>query len=112
MLGASTARLVSAATTNATVVKAGRGTLLGWYAWNANAAPAYVKFYDLAVEPTVGTSVPKLTVMVPGVGDSGVPLPGGVAFTNGIAVATTTGAADADTGAVALSEVGVTVVYT
>ena len=74
-----------------------------------NAAARYVKFYNKATAPTVGTDVPVATYLIPG-GTAGagvcIPLPPqGLAFSAGISFATTTGIADTDTAAVALSEV-------
>jgi len=105
---------ISTASTNATVIKAEPGRFLGYYVSNTNAAARYVKFYDKATAPTVGTDTPLLSYMVPGATTGGgasqnfVP---GVRFSAGISMATTTGAADADTGAVAANEVIVNVVY-
>ena len=102
-------KLISAATTNATVIKASAGTLGALTLFNVNAAARYVKFYNKATAPTVGTDVPVATYLIPG-GTAGagvcIPLPPqGLAFSAGISFATTTGIADTDTAAVALSEV-------
>lgn len=107
-------RLISAATTNATLVKAAKGQVYGWHFSTIDATPVYVKIYDLAVAPTVGTSVPKLTIMVPGNAAgavSEVSFDQGIEFLNGISFATTTGVADADTGAVAAAEVVINLLY-
>lgn len=60
-----TYNLVSAATTNAAVVKASAGSLYELTISNTTATPAYVKFYNKATAPTVGTDVPVLTIPVP-----------------------------------------------
>ena len=101
--------LVSAATTNATSVKASAGTLGHVSASNVNAAARYLKFYNKASAPTVGTDVPVLTYIIPG-NTSGagtnIPLPPqGIAFSTGIAFAITTEATDAGSTAVAASEI-------
>lgn len=102
-------KLVSAATTNATSVKASAGTLGHVSASNVNAAPRYLKFYNKASAPTVGTDVPVLTYIIPGNtagAGTNIPLPPqGINFSTGIAFAITTGAADSDTGAVAANEI-------
>lgn len=108
------ARLVSAASTNATSVKGSAGAV-GWvYAVNLNAAVRYLKFYNKATSPTVGTDTPVATLPIPasttGAGFM-IPIPGGVSFTTGIAYATTTGAADSDTAAVAANEIFVWMGY-
>lgn len=103
----------SAATTNATAVKASAGTVWSIVASNVNAAARYVKFYNLAVAPTVGTSVPAFTILVPA--GQTVNITGGsngIRFGTGIALAITTGMADADTGAVAVNEIKVATSYT
>lgn len=112
--GWSLARLVSAASTNATSLKASAGLLTLVYAVNLNAAVRYLKFYNKASAPTVGTDTPVLTLPIPasttGAGFMLV-VPGGLAFSTGIAYATTTGVADSDTAAVAANEIIVSFGY-
>lgn len=100
--------LNSLATTNATVVKSSAGTLYNVSASNINAAARYLKLYNKATAPTVGTDVPVLTLLLPAGAtidhDFGLV---GHRFTAGIALALTTGIADSDTGAVAASEIKV-----
>lgn len=107
-------RLVSAATTNATSVKASAGQVGFIYAVNLNAAVRYLKLYNKASAPTVGSDTPIATLPIPasttGAGFS-LTIPDGVNFATGIAYATTTGYADADTGAVAAGEVFVFLGY-
>lgn len=96
----------SAATTNATVVKGSAGTLYGITATNTNAATRYLKLYNKATAPTVGTDVPVITIAIPATGSVALPIgPMGHRFATGIGLATTTGAADSDTAAVAANEV-------
>ena len=98
----------SAASTNATSVKNAAGNLFSITASNTNAAVRYVKLYNKASAPTVGTDVPVLTIPIPAGGvvnlNFGTP---GFRFGTGIALAITTGAADSDTGAVAAAEIKV-----
>lgn len=113
--GLTMSKLVSAATTNATSLKASAGQIYGIQVYNTNAAARYLKLYNKASAPTVGTDVPVKVITIPGntagagsnvsFGDLGV------AFATGIAYALTTGAADSDTGAVALSEIIVNIDY-
>ena len=56
--------LTSTASTNATSVKAAAGSLMEASLFNATAAAVYLKFYNKASAPTVGTDVPILTVPV------------------------------------------------
>lgn len=107
-------RLLSAASTNATSVKASSGAIGFIYAANLNAAVRYLKLYNKASSPTVGTDTPIATLPIPasatGAGFT-LSIPNGVAFTTGIAYATTTGATDADTGAVASNEIFLLIGY-
>lgn len=106
------ATLNSAATTNATSVKASAGTLYGIVATNINAAIRYLKIYNKASAPTVGTDVPVLTLAIPLTGVLSVNLgPLGLRLGTGIAFALTAGAADADVAAVAANEVKVALSY-
>lgn len=102
----------SAATTNATSVKATAGTLYKVVASNTGAAAAFVKLYNKASAPTVGTDVPVITLTVPAGGivepDFGAM---GHRFATGIALAITNLAADTDTTAVAAAQVKVLTSY-
>jgi hypothetical protein len=105
--------LNSAATTNATLVLTGTSGLHAFYATNTGAAAAYVKLYNKATAPTVGTDVPAMILVVPAAA-GGVPgvctLPighNGFRFALGLGLAITGGAADADTTAVAAGQVKV-----
>lgn len=93
------------ATTNATSVKASAGELYAWYFTNSGSAWRYLKLYDKASAPTVGTDTPILTLGIPPGGGANCELFYGVSFTLGIAYAVTTGAADSDTTAPGANEV-------
>lgn len=97
---ATPAKAFSAASTNATSLKASAGTIYAIVAINTTATLYYLKLYDKATAPTVGTDVPIQTYPVPantsGAGEV-IPCPVGMAFANGIAWALTGGLADADT---------------
>lgn len=99
------ARIQSAASTNATSVKASAAILGVVHVTNINAALRYLKFYNKASAPTVGTDVPVWTIALPPSYPVNPVIPGGLDFATGIAYAITTGAADTDTGAVALNEI-------
>jgi hypothetical protein len=110
--GATIYRLLSAATTNSNNIKASAGQLYGWYLFNTSASIKYVKLYNKATAPTVGTDVPVLTFPLPPT-DGAVQNPSGVgiAFATGIGIAITGGAADADTTAVAANDVIINLFY-
>lgn len=107
-------RTISAASTNATSCKASAGQLYGWSFSNTNAEERYLKIYNKASAPTVGTDTPIQTILIPGAttgagnnwaSDMGIP------YSTGIAYAITTGPTDADTGAVAANEIIVHLYY-
>ena len=104
-----TASLVnSAATTNSTLVKNAAGTLYGMVISNTGAAAAFVKLYNLATAPVVGTSAVVLTIPVPASGTVSINWGQlGMRFGTGIGLAITNLAPDADTTAVALGQVKV-----
>jgi hypothetical protein len=93
-------RFVSAASTNLNQVKGYGANLKGALLINTNAAARYVKLYESTDTPTVGTTVPALTIQVPA--STQVPLTwsDGVNFSKTMWVATTTGVADTDSTAV------------
>lgn len=102
----------SAANTNATVVKGSAGTLYNIGASNTGAAAAFIKLYNKATAPTVGTDVPVLTLVVPAGGNVDFDLgPMGHRFSTGIGMAITNLAADSDTTAIAASQVKVLTSY-
>lgn len=113
--GATPGKLISAATTNSTSVKASAATVYSIQAFNTNAAARYLKIYNKASAATVGTDVPVQVYTIPGnTAGAGlvVPIPSqGIALSTGFAFALTTGAADNDTGAVALNEIVVSYSY-
>lgn len=105
--------LISTATTNSLLIKTGATNLNDLTASNNGAGVAYVKLYNKASAPTVGTDVPIKVIMIPaggtiqvGFGTYGLrtPLGAGVAITGGIA--------NTDTTAVAASQVSVGISYT
>jgi hypothetical protein len=92
-------------------IKNAAGQVFGWYLFNAAAAVRFVKFYDKAAAPTVGTDTPLFTLGLPAGAAANVELANGIAFANGIGIGATTGAADADTGAPAANDLVVAVFY-
>lgn len=109
--GLSVSRLVAAGSTNATVAKASAGQLYGYQIGNSNAAARYVKLYNKASAPTVGSDTPFMTIFVPAGGSVQLEIPHGLDMTTGIAFATTTGSADADTGAVTAGDLLINLFY-
>lgn len=62
---ASAFNLTSAATTNATLVKSSAGNLYEIDCSNTSASPVFLKLYNKASAPTVGTDTPLVTLVVP-----------------------------------------------
>lgn len=105
--------LLSAATTNATVIKASGGRIGQIRGTNAVAAGKYLKLYNKASAPTVGTDVPVLTFVLRGNSDFVIDVSNlGIFFGTGIAYAITGIIADADTTALAAGDIiGMNVLY-
>ena len=108
---ASTYHLISAASTNAGTVKASPGLVTGYYLVNTASAFRYVKLYNKASSPTVGSDTPRCVYGIPAASAANIDLALPVAFETGIAIALTTGIADSDSGAVGASEMAVTLYY-
>lgn len=104
--------VVAAATTNSTLVKAGRGRVTGLVLTNAHAsAIRYVKLYNKVTAPTVGTDTPVMTVAIPAASAINVELGRGIEFSAGIGFGITGAAAVADTTAVVAGDVVGTILY-
>jgi hypothetical protein len=101
---ASGTHIVSAATTNATVVKASAGRVLGWHLANTTASWRYAKLHNQTTTPTAGSGVVR-TIGIPPNGVADFALEGGIAFSTGIGLTIVTGSADADATAVAAGDV-------
>jgi hypothetical protein len=104
-------RVLAAASTNATSVKASTGQLFGYYIFNASASTKYVKLYNKASAPTVGTDTPVITLPIPKEAGANVEFVNGIAFATGIALAITGALADADTTAVVANDVVANLFY-
>lgn len=113
--GASAFKRVSTADTNAAVIKDAAGQLCFAHASNVNAAVRYLKLYNTASAPTVGTTVPTFTIAIPGAttgGATAIIQPAVcIAFSTGISMALTTEATDAGSTGVAASELVVNIGY-
>lgn len=99
------AKVLAAATTNATSVKGTAGRVLGWQLTNTTAAVKVVRLYNLATAPTVGTSVPVYNIVLPANASVNASFPAGISHATGIAYAITNAIADLDATAVAASDV-------
>lgn len=108
---ASTFHLISAASTNANSVKASAGLVTGYYLVNTASAFRYVKLYNKASSPTVGTDTPRCVFGIPAVSAANIALDLPIAFETGIGLAIVTGIADSDATAVSANDVAVTLYY-
>lgn len=104
--------LLAAATTNATSVKATSGNVFELTLTNYSAAPKFVKLYDKASAPTVGTDSPIAVLEIAANATRQVEFGNlGKRLGTGIAYAITGAQAIADTTAVAAGDVRVSMTY-
>lgn len=78
-------------------IKPATGQLHGWFLSNTTSSKVYVKLYDGASAPTVGTDTPKLTLQVPANGSANAEFKRGISFSGGIYCAATSSVAASDT---------------
>ena len=108
--GASVAQIVSAASTNATSVKASAGVVTSIAAVNNGTSWRYLKFHNTSSAPTAGSGVVATYGLPPGGGIT-LSFPSGVGFSSGIGLTITGGIAANDTTAIGASEVSATITY-
>lgn len=95
--GQTSSRVNAAATTNATNLKASAGQIGEIDLFNVAAYNVFLKFYNKASSPTVGTDTPIWTVPIPAGGGYSRSFPRGKTFSTGISYAITKNQADSDT---------------
>jgi hypothetical protein len=105
--GATPVHYISASGTNATTTKASAGSIYNIECFNNSTTIAYLKLYDKATAPTVGTDTPVKVILIPananGAGAVRSPaIP--TKFSNGISWALTGGIADTDATSVAANQ--------
>lgn len=104
--------VLSLATTNAVSIKATAGKVYAVSVMNSSAATKYVRLYNLAVAPTVGTSTPYKVIAVPAGTSKEVEFGTlGLTFGTGISIAITNLSPDNDATAVAAGDVRVLIAY-
>jgi hypothetical protein len=101
---ASLGHVVAAASTNAAVVKASAGRLLGVNLSNTTASWVYLKLHNTTTTPTAGAAI-FMSIGIPPNGRADFTFEGGIGFSTGIGRTIVTGAADSDATAVALNSV-------
>jgi hypothetical protein len=110
-LGITLFRQIAAGTTNATSIKGASGSVGSITVNNTSAAIKYLKFYNKATAPTVGTDIPVLVFAVPPTSTVVFAPTVAIPFTAGIASATTALGTDADATAVTASDLSFTIIY-
>ena len=105
--------LNSAASTNGALIITGTTGVQAIHATNNLTTPAYLKLYNKATAPTVGTDVPEMTILIPAaagtvLGQVSIPMGfSGYRFPLGLGIAITGAFAVADTTAVGAGQVAV-----
>ena len=101
--GTNTYKLISTVSTNSNVVKNSPGNLYSIIAIGLTSTVRYLKLYNKATTPVVGTDVPVMTIPIPantqGAGVA-IPFSMGVNFSNGISIAITANVDDNDNTAI------------
>ena len=102
--GLTSSRVNAAATTNATSLKASAGNIGRIDVFNTAAYGVFLKLYNKASTPTVGTDTPVWTIPLASGGGFSADFPRGKSFSVGIAYAITKLQADSDTTVVAAGD--------
>src|SRR5262249_50555220 len=89
--GLTTYRLLSAASTNGNNIKGSAGKVYGWYLYNNAAYACFVKLYNKATSPSVGSDTPFLTIPLPSNSGANTFSDIGIPFGTGIGIGITTG---------------------
>lgn len=104
-------RLVSAATTNDTLVKSGRTSVKSIRAINVTEANIYLKVYDLASAPT-SSDTPVMTVLLPPQSeDIQFEVEAGFGLWRGLGLRLTANVGDADETAISAGDVIINILY-
>lgn len=104
-------RLISAATINATNVKAEPGRISWLRASNTGAAAVYLKIYDKAAAPDPAADTPIMTLVIPAEQTIDVNVPAGIYCSTGISYLITAAVGDTDTTAIPANDVIVNMQY-
>lgn len=110
--GALIAKVNSAATTNATLVKSTAARLHGYSLTNTHATlTRYVKLHNQATAPTVGTSAVTMVIAIPALRSVNIALTVPVTFATGMSYSIVAGPLDTDAVAVLANEVTGFILY-
>jgi len=104
--------LTSAATVNSTLVKGSVGRIYSIGLYNSSATVKFLKLYNKATAPTVGTDTPLVTIALPPTSAYIHDFDVGISFSLGIGYGITGAVADADTTAIAAGDIlGLNIYY-
>ena len=94
------------------LIATGPKLLFGYYLSNKSNSPIYVKFYNKATAPTVGTDTPILTLPIPAYSAANQEFLGGIdEFPLGLGIGCTTGPTDDAVGGTTTNDLIVNVFY-
>lgn len=106
------AKVLSAAVTTPVLIVTGTHQILGWHFYNGAATARYVRFFNVSVSPTMGTTSPTFVIPLPASGGAVLdPVGYGMPMGTGIYYSITTGAADLDNNAPVANDVVGTIWY-
>lgn len=111
--GATTFKLIAAATNNSTLISAGAHTVYSYQTGSiSSSTPYWLKFYDKATAPTCGTDTPVKVILIPPTnsGNNGN-VPVGFAVTLGLGICVVGGIADNDNTSAAATTLAINVDY-
>ena len=103
--------VVSAASNNAALIKGSPGYVAGWYCVNTATAYRYVKLFDKASSPTVGTDIPVWVIGIPSGSAANASLDAPLQLVNGIGIGIVVGSSNTDNTAVAAGDVVASIAY-
>lgn len=109
--GSTTFSLNALASTNANLIKNTSGLVFNITAMNTAASSRYLRFYNKATAPTVGTDTPFAVIAIPATSSKEISFNTGLLFLTGIGIAVTGGASVLDSTAVSAGDVQLTINY-
>src|SRR6478752_7194610 len=103
--------IASGVSADQNLVAAGSRVLYSISASNANAALRYVKLYNKATAPVVGTDIPTCVFAIPPSNSVNLTFNAGIAFPLGLGIGLVTGVIDGNSTSIGASETVVTLSY-
>ena len=92
-------------------VKSSAGQLASLHVYNNSSGIRYVKLYNKATAPTVGTDTPIWTVPLEPLKGSNIPIPTNLSFTSGIGIGASRNAASTDATVPLTNDIIVNIAY-